>query len=610
MVNSIPCYDYRNEIITHFTQWDVNQTITIKGLNIDNAPIFHFYNKKYTESIGVQSILKDGNIIVDVPNILLETDLPINVFVYLITQSSGKSIYEFHIPIHSKKKPADYLYIDNIKELIVGGYTLDSIKQELNESITNAENSLSLLNTENSKAQTFINELSDKNITPTISSIISGYYGFEGYDDILGLQVDYENKVFTRLAGAVGLNAGDDFDQFSMYGGMKRCNVSDNGAITAYYGDDNYTEDGSNGQVMVYIPKFYYKVVPLKLDKIEDTGFGYHIRKANYYITDTPKPGFKLHPAFINEDGKEVDYFLYSAYEGSVFRTSVNDYFDDAEYQIFTISNTDLLSSVSGKKPITGQRVLLTRYNAEMLATNRSGGWHCQTLKAISALQFLIMIELGTMNVQTALSYGVTGTGKDYSTINYSALTGATNNLGNKSGQASSTFYRYWDNTQKTTISESTTSDRTLSCSYRGIENPWGNSFKWVEGINIWGNGFMSGGQAYICNDFNFAENRNNGNYSPIGFTLPEETAYISAIGYGDEKYDWVFLPSESKGTSILPVGDQGYNTKELDKYTTMMCSGAWGSNNAAGMFVAYVTNAYTYKNIHVGCRLIYLPQD
>ena len=31
-----------------------------------------------------------------------------------------------------------------------------------------------------------------------------------------------------------------------------------------------YIEDGSNGQVMVEQPKFYYKVVPLKMEKNDE----------------------------------------------------------------------------------------------------------------------------------------------------------------------------------------------------------------------------------------------------------------------------------------------------------------------------------------------------
>jgi len=40
---------------------------------------------------------------------------------------------------------------------------------------------------------------------------------------------------------------GEDFDLYTMYGGRKRCNVSDNGTITAFYGEANYANDGSNG---------------------------------------------------------------------------------------------------------------------------------------------------------------------------------------------------------------------------------------------------------------------------------------------------------------------------------------------------------------------------
>lgn len=96
---------------------------------------------------------------------------------------------------------------------------------------------------------------------------IKAYIGYTD-EDIAGLCVDYENKTFKRLAGAVNLSQGADFNKFEMYGGRKRCNVLDDGTIVAYYGDENYAEDGSNGQVMVFQPAFYYRVVPLKLEKI------------------------------------------------------------------------------------------------------------------------------------------------------------------------------------------------------------------------------------------------------------------------------------------------------------------------------------------------------
>jgi predicted heme/steroid binding protein len=95
---------------------------------------------------------------------------------------------------------------------------------------------------------------------------IKGYIGYTE-DDIYGVEVDYANRTFARLAGAIGKTPGADFDSILAFGGRRRCNLADNGTVNAYFGDAGYKEDGSNGQVMVEQPKFYYKVVPLKLEK-------------------------------------------------------------------------------------------------------------------------------------------------------------------------------------------------------------------------------------------------------------------------------------------------------------------------------------------------------
>jgi len=66
-------------------------------------------------------------------------------------------------------------------------------------------------------------------------------------DGTLGLLIDYENKSFERTQDAASRRAGSDFNGYTMYGGRMRCNVDDDGTITAFYGDTNYREDGSNG---------------------------------------------------------------------------------------------------------------------------------------------------------------------------------------------------------------------------------------------------------------------------------------------------------------------------------------------------------------------------
>ncbi|MBQ1617881.1 MAG: hypothetical protein II086_11510, partial [Ruminococcus sp.] len=266
---------------------------------------------------------------------------------------------------------------------------------------------------------------------------VKAYIGYTE-SDILGLCADLENKRFTRLAGAEGLTAGEDFDGFSMFGGRRRCNVADDGTINAFYGDAGYTEDGSNGQVMVYQPKFYYKVVPLKLEK-QASGLGYHIRKANYYVTATPHAGFKLHPLFYDANGNEVEYVLLSAYEGSLYDVSAGDYINDNAPGSYTYAQGDLLCSVAGKKPISGKLAGIgTKANFEAMAQAHSSGWHLDTIKSVSANQLLMAIEFAHFNTQNAIGNGVV-TCPSSGTNNCSSLTGSTAALGNATGMADAT---------------------------------------------------------------------------------------------------------------------------------------------------------------------------
>lgn len=429
---------------------------------------------------------------------------------------------------------------------------------------------------------------------------VKAYIGYTD-EDIAGLCVDYENKTFKRLAGAVNLSQGADFNKFTMYGGRKRCNVSDDGTITAYYGDENYTEDGSNGQVMIFQPKFYYKVVPLKLEKNSDSGIGYHLRRVNYYVSSKPKTGFKLHPAFYDANGNEIDYILYSAYEGSMYDVSAAEYVNDGTNTDTAIETGDLLCSVAGKKPISGLKKNLTKANLELMAQNRGSGWHLETIKATSANQLLMMIELGIMSTQNGIGQGVVSITDD-TAYNCSSLTGSTAELGNSTGQAVKTINEIGG------VQTTETADGKTSVAYRGVENPWGNISKHINGINVWGDGSMGGGQPYIADDFNFSESKKTDNYKPVGFTLPNKSGYISALGYGSEEYDWLFVPSEIGGTSALPVGDFVYTASNLNGYRIIQLGGGYRSGDYAGGFYQVANGTVGARSRGAGGRLLYVP--
>lgn len=442
------------------------------------------------------------------------------------------------------------------------------------------------------------NPVKNKVITKTLNNILDNNYITE---DIVGIQVDYQNKVVKRLAAAQGLSAGEDFDSFYAFGGRRRCNVADDGTILAYYGDDNYADDGSNGQVMVYQPAFYYRVVPIAMDKNTSTGMGYHLRKANYYISDIPQLGFRLHPAFYDENGNEIEYVLMSAYEGSVYNASRSEYINDNTNTDTTIGADDLLCSVAGVKPISGRNISLDKTIAEYLANNRGSGWHLETIKVTSANQLLMMIELGSMNVQASIADGVVNI-PDKNPYNCASYTGSTSSLGNVTGQATETI------NEANGIETTYTSPDRLAITYRGVENPWGNIWKHIQGINIYGDHKMDGGQPYVANDFAFNDSKNGGNYEAAGFTLPNTDGYVSAMGYGSKEFDWLLMPSQVGGTSTLPVGDYFYCTSNIYGYSAALFGGTWAKEVLAGSFCWRCNGSGSIATRSIGCRLVYIP--
>ena len=482
--------------------------------------------------------------------------------------------------------------------------TANTAKSNLDASVATANNVLQSLSAENASAASNIDELKSENFNS--QEILSGVADIRAYlgitaDDIVGIQVDYKNKTFKRLAGAANLTKGSDFDKFTMFGGRKRCNVADDGSIVAWYGDADYKEDGSMGQVMVYQPKFYYLVCPVEYDPI-DTGIGYHLRKANYYVSEKPRAGFRLHPAFYDASGNEIDYFLTSAYEGSIYDASASAYLLNDEQVMNT--GEDKFSSIAGARPASGSSQNLTRPNIEAMAQNRGTNWHGDLIKQVSAEQMLMIIEMGMMNLQTAIAQGVVSlpwtTGSD-TTSSYAAATGSTASLGNGTGRAEKTT------TYEGGVAKEYTVDGNTSVCWRGKENFWGNIWKFVYGINIWGNGKMGGGQPYICSDFSFAESKNSGNYEPAGFTVTNANGYISAMGYSTA-CDWLFIASECLGNSSLPVGDYTYITVNLNSYRIARLGGGWGSGGSAGGFYWYLGNGVGGRARTVGGRLVYIP--
>lgn len=122
-------YDENGNMLNHFTQWDVGRKITIKNTafsELSEAPLVHFSNSDMQEALAAMSAFdNDQNVTVEVPNQILMNALPITIYLYVLKNTCGKTIYTVTIPVKSKKKPSDYMYVEN--------FTYYTKKELLNE---------------------------------------------------------------------------------------------------------------------------------------------------------------------------------------------------------------------------------------------------------------------------------------------------------------------------------------------------------------------------------------------------------------------------------------------------------------------------------------------
>ena len=161
------------------------------------------------------------------------------------------------------------------------------------------------------------------------------------------------------------VNAGaNDFDNAYPWCEMKLCNVKvdDNGEkkITMQ-GDKAYKEDGSNGNVMVQIPKFYSKRI------VKD---GYE----EIWISGKKHSGYELDPVFYGDYGEELDYVYVGAYLG-------------AEKDKKIVSEKD-----------TYPTLLLSYGDTLEMAENNGDGFSEMNYNMCSALQRLFVVETGTID--------------------------------------------------------------------------------------------------------------------------------------------------------------------------------------------------------------------
>lgn len=439
-----------------------------------------------------------------------------------------------------------------------------------------------------------VQEVNLSNLTAEVADL-KGFVGLTD-PDIYGVEVDWKNNKFTRLNASIGKTGGVDHDGIAPWN-RRRCIMTDAGEVIAYYGDAGYTETGkltqaitigsktwqvgTNVQVMVEQNQFFYRMVPLEMEPVAD-GLGFKVRKARYYISATPKAGFKLFPAFIR-NGVEKKKIYEGAYKAGLVNGS-DIYISDDSDRVDEWNNWRF-GSVANIKPASGLVNALTRANSRKVASKRGTGFQQADILTSTMTIWLFLVEYATLDAQTVIGKGRCDITDDGAT-NMSCHTGGTSTIGNGTGRATGV-------------------DGEVSISYRGKEDPFGNIWEFVDGINI----EAKGKNVAYWADHGFADDTAAAPYQSTGFTITKQNGYISAFGWSEE-CDFLFLPAEAIGDSAKPVGDYTWVNPDYNGWFISLLGGHWSDGLYCGLCCWSLSDASSYRTRSVGSRLVYIPQS
>jgi len=108
---------YGTYVTDSLYQWDINRTLIVNGLNLEQNPEIHFYNANMERAIVRQATLDNGIVTVTIPNTLLQEPFTIKADVCIYESNVRKTIENIEIPVKAKARPSDYVFEDHGGEL-------------------------------------------------------------------------------------------------------------------------------------------------------------------------------------------------------------------------------------------------------------------------------------------------------------------------------------------------------------------------------------------------------------------------------------------------------------------------------------------------------------
>lgn len=351
---------------------------------------------------------------------------------------------------------------------------------------------------------------------------------------------------FTGLTNSSGaLTLTDDIASFDTYSTntvgkyVSVTNPLDN--VFPYNAIEEFTD--SEGNVFVKYPKIWVKWITNSSGDIDGWKISNNQVDDSYFVPD----------AYLNPSTSEYnDYFALGKYEMS-----------GSSSKGYSKSNQACLVKITR----TGARGAARAYGD---SSNQYNGYQIEDISMFVVYNFLCMMYYHTANIQTVYG-GRTGAGS-VSSWSGASTTGTCDSVVGFNG---------WNTA-------------TDCVKMLGIENPYGNVWKWIDGI------YFSGSAVYYQRyPQNFAGST--ANSSNIGFSRPTSDGYISALrpGATTATQSCVYC-SAINGSSTTYVGDRcGYYSSVVE----LSVGGYWGNGSYAGLW--YLGDgAASSPSSYIGARL------
>lgn len=231
-------------------------------------------------------------------------------------------------------------------------------------------------------------------------------------------------------------------------------------------------------------------------------------------------------------------------------------------------------NTISGNYSRTGSSpyVNMSRATARSKARDKGNKWALYDYASWCAVWLLYIVEYANWNSQNKIGRG------RVDNHDGSITSGGTDSMTYHTGRASG-------------------SDGSTAVQYRHIENPWGNVYEWIDGINF------SSDKVYICTDISKYADDTLTNYTYVG-AKTQSNGYISMTGYSST-YPWSFYPTSTSGSETTYIPDAAYYN---GGWRVLYVGGYWSFGSYAGLFCFGANNSSSYSGSDVGARLLFVP--